>query len=264
MLKGAIHIHSTYSDGEFTLAELRDRYIALGCSFLAMTDHAESFTGESLRRYAAECEQLSTPKFAMVAGLEFGCLNKMHVLGLGVASLAPSKEPQEVFRHVERLGGVSVIAHPMDSAFSWIETFETLPSGIEVWNSKYDGRYAPRVTTFDLLNRLQKRRPDLRAFYGQDLHWRRQYHQLFVEVRAARPARDEILAALASGDYAGLKTTQRLPSNGRLPEEQRVVFRDAHERSERIRGLVKKARGLVAKWGVPVPPGMKAHLRRIF
>src|SRR4051812_23946765 len=118
MLRGAIHIHSTYSDGELTLAELRDRYIALGCSFLAMTDHAESFTGDTLRSYAAECERLSTPDFALVAGLEFGCLDRMHVLGFGVTALAPSKEPQAVFAHVARHGGVSVIAHPMDTAFA--------------------------------------------------------------------------------------------------------------------------------------------------
>jgi hypothetical protein len=264
MLKGAIHIHSTYSDGDLTLTELRDRYAALGCSFLAMTDHAESFTGESLRRYAAECEQLSSPDFAMVAGLEFGCVDRMHVLGLGVTALAPSKDPQEVFGHIARYEGVSVIAHPLNSAFSWIESFAVLPAGIEVWNSKYDGRYAPRVATFDLVTRLQKRSPALRAFYGQDLHWRRQYHQLFVELGAARPIRAEILAALARGDYQGVKGPLRLPSSARLTEPQRVVFRDAHERSERIRGLVKKARGLVAKWGVPVPPGMKAQLRRIF
>jgi predicted metal-dependent phosphoesterase TrpH len=264
MLRGAIHIHSTYSDGDLTLPELRDRYAALGCSFLAMTDHAESFTGDSLRRYAAECEELSTPNFAMVAGLEFGCLDRMHVLGLGVTALAPSKDPQEVFGHVARHEGVSVIAHPMDTAFSWIESFAVPPAGIEVWNSKYDGRYAPRVATFDLVARLRKRWPGLRAFYGQDLHWRRQFHQLFVDVDAARPARAEILSAFARGAFEAVKGRWRLRSDGRLTDAQRAVFRDAHERSERIRGFVKKARGLVAKWGVPVPPGMKAQLRRIF
>jgi aryl-alcohol dehydrogenase-like predicted oxidoreductase len=49
--------------------------------------------------------------------------------------------------------------------------FDPLPDGIEVWNSKYDGRYAPRPGTFEMLARTKVRRPDVRAFYGQDLHW---------------------------------------------------------------------------------------------
>jgi hypothetical protein len=173
MLNGAIHIHSTWSDGEFTLAELRDVYRAAGCVFVGMTDHAESFSAESLERYVAECASLSDADFTMIPGLEFTCLNRMHVLGLGTTALATSRDPQDVIARIDELGGISVIAHPMDSAFAWIETFTTLPRGIEVWNTKYDGRYAPRVGTFDLLARLQARRSDMKAFYGQDMHWKR-------------------------------------------------------------------------------------------
>src|SRR5262245_37533706 len=111
MLRGAIHLHSTYSDGEMTLSEVREVYRAAGCSFVTMTDHAESFNTESLRRYTAECQELSGPDFVMIAGLEFSCLNRMHVLGIGAPVLATSKDPQEVIAHIERHGGVSVIAH---------------------------------------------------------------------------------------------------------------------------------------------------------
>lgn len=264
MLRGAIHLHSTYSDGEWTLQQLRDLYVAEGCSFLAMTDHAESFSPDSLRRYIEECEALSGPGFAMIPGLEFSCLNRMHVLGIGVPKLATSKDPQEVFAHIERGGGLSIIAHPLDSAFPWIESFTTLPSGIEVWNSKYDGRYAPRVATFDLLARLQQRRSDMRAFYGQDLHWRRQYRGLFVDVDSAVARRADILEALTRGAYVAVKRHLRLPSTGRLTAEQRVSFQEVHLRSERLRGLLKKARGLVTRWRMPVPSGVKAQLRRMF
>jgi hypothetical protein len=264
MLRGAIHLHSTYSDGEMTLAEVRAVYAAAGCSFVAMTDHAESFNLESLRRYIAECEELSGPDLVMIPGLEFACLNRMHILGIGAPVLATSKDPQEVIGHIERNGGISVIAHPLDSAFPWIESFTTLPGGIEVWNSKYDGRYAPRVGTFDLLSRLQAKRSDMRAFYGQDFHWRRQYRNLFVDVQATKPRREEIMTAFARGAYVGAKRYLRLPSSGRLTAAQRARFQEEHLRSERLRSLLKKAKGLVARWGMPVPPGVKAQLRRMF
>jgi hypothetical protein len=265
MLRGAIHIHSTYSDGELTLSELKDVYQAAGCSFLAMTDHAEAFGAEQLERYVAECRALSDETFTFVAGLEFACLNRMHVLGLGVTTLATSREPQEVFAHIERKDGISVIAHPLDTAFPWIESFQKLPSGIEVWNSKYDGRYAPRVATFDLLSRLKQKRPDLRAFFGQDLHWRRQFKGLFVETNLSRPDAGALLAALARGDYVARKGLRlQLPSTGELSAAQRSRFIESHWRSERIRGLVKTARGFASRFGMPVPPGVKAQLRRIF
>ncbi len=54
MFKGAIHLHSVYSDGEFTLAELREALVAAGCSFACMTDHAEYFDRLMTRDYVAE------------------------------------------------------------------------------------------------------------------------------------------------------------------------------------------------------------------
>src|SRR5262245_30017796 len=123
MFKGATHIHSTYSDGEFTLAEIRETYLASGCSFVCMTDHAEYFDAPRLEAYLRECRSVSDERFAVIAGLEFTCDRRMHVLGLGVTRLATSTDPQQVFRHVRDAGGISVIAHPLDSAFDWIETF---------------------------------------------------------------------------------------------------------------------------------------------
>jgi predicted metal-dependent phosphoesterase TrpH len=264
MLKGAIHIHSTYSDGDLTLSDLRDVYRGLGCSFLAMTDHAEVFHAEKLERYVAECASLSDAEFVFVPGLEYSCVNRMHVLGLGVTALAVSKDPQAVIGHIADRGGISVIAHPMTEAFPSIEAFTTLPAGIEVWNSKYDGRYAPRVATFDLLARLRQKRSDMRAFYGQDMHWRRQFRGLTLEVDAARPVAAEVLAALRTGAFSAQKGRVRLSSRGELSPSLRLRFQEVHEHSERIRGLIKKARGIVSRWGMPVPPTIKAQLRRIF
>ncbi|HEX8723195.1 MAG TPA: PHP domain-containing protein, partial [Pyrinomonadaceae bacterium] len=178
MPRAVFHCHSTYSDGECTLAELRELFVAEGVDFACMTDHAEFFDGERLRAYREECDALSDDAFRFVAGLEYECERRMHVLGYGVTTLAGTTDPQEVIRHIEAAGGVSVIAHPMDSMFDWIETFDALPDGVEAWNSKYDGRYAPRAGTFRLIGRLRARKPGLRAFYGTDLHWRHQYRGL--------------------------------------------------------------------------------------
>ena len=264
MLRGVIHTHSTYSDGEYTLAELREVLVASGCSFACMTDHAEFFDEEKLRAYVAECESLSDERFRFVAGLEYECERRMHVLGYGVTTLAGTTDPQRVIEHIERAGGLSVIAHPMDSMFEWIETFDVLPRGIETWNSKYDGRAAPRPGTFRLLSRLRERRPEMLAFYGVDYHWKKQFRELYNLVECDAPTRDEVLGALASGRYLGAKGELRLPSSGELPESLLEAFGAANSRSTRRRLLLKRVKRAADRLGLRIPAPVKAQLRRIF
>ncbi len=264
MLKGLIHAHSTYSDGEFTLPELKTFFVSRGCSFLCMTDHAEAFNREKLRAYLEELESLSDPTFLFVPGWEFACDQGMHILGYGVTVPSGTTDPQAVIRHIDQRGGISVIAHPKDSMFPWIETFKTLPQGIEAWNTKYDGQYAPRVGTFRLVQKLQERQPNLRAFYGQDLHWKKQYKQLFVVLATETLRRDAILKCLATGSFVGVKDDLELSSQGALSNELLHRFAEAQERSMQMRGFFGLGKRLLDRIGMSIPEAIKAQLRRIF
>jgi predicted metal-dependent phosphoesterase TrpH len=265
MLHGVLHIHSTWSDGEFSLAELRELYRAAGCRFACITDHADGFESDAtLEAYRRDCDAHSDDDFRFVCGLEYSCVDRMHVLGYGVAARIDSNDPERVIARIRELGGVAVVAHPRDSAFAAIERFDPLPDGIEVWNSKYDGRYAPRPGTFALLARAKARRPSIHAFYGQDLHWRRQYRGLLVQVDCATPRTEAILRALADGRFAGLKDGQLLPSNGELPAALLATFERVNRRSQRVRQLVRHVKAGIDAVGLRVPSPVKAQLRRIF
>jgi predicted metal-dependent phosphoesterase TrpH len=116
MYKGVIHAHSTYSDGEYTLTELRDVFVASGCTFVCMTDHAEYFDVEKVRSYRAECERLSDDQFVFVPGLEFTCERRMHILGYGVTELVSTTDPESNFAYqLSRWDFGDKLA--MDSAF---------------------------------------------------------------------------------------------------------------------------------------------------
>lgn len=264
MLKGAIHIHSTYSDGEFTLPELRALFIAEGCRFVCMTDHAEWLDEPSLAAYIRECAVLSDDKFRFVHGLEYECEQRMHILGYGAAKLASTQDPQQVIRHIDAQGAISVIAHPQETFFSWIETFDTLPAGIEAWNSKYDSRYAPRPGTFALQQRLQQRKPGILAFYGQDLHWKKQFHQLFVHLNCESNESTQILDALRRGEYTGVKANLSLPSSGKVPADLLAEFDRQHRKSDRMRNVFKSGKKALDRMGIKVPASVKAKLRGIF
>ena len=264
MLKGAMHIHSTYSDGEFSLRELREILVSDGCSFACMSNHAESFGVAKLKDYVGQCASLSSPHFCFIAGLEYRCRGSIHILGYGVVSQVTTQDPQAVIRHIESEGGISVIAHPPDAAFGLIESLERLPDGIEVWNSKSDGQYALRPGTIALLHRLRLRKPAMLAFYGQDLHWRKQFRGLFNMVRCEAPSRDEILSALARGDYFATKADLELPSTGEVSDALLKQFALAHRRSLRLREWLKGGKKVMDSFGITVPASVKAQLRRIF
>lgn len=263
MVKGALHVHSTYSDGELGLAEIRERFVARGCGFVCMADHADYFDQAKLQAYAEECRALSDDRFTLVMGLEYTCERNMHVLGYGATSLAASRDPQAVIRHINDQGAISVIAHPKDEFFPWIENFQILPQGIEAWNSKYDGRYAPRPATFGLIRRLQERQPGLRAFYGQDLHWDKQFCGLFVSVNCETAQPATIIAALAGGEFNGQKDGMALPSSGILSEELLAQFSRSHRISRRVRRLLQKGKRGLDQLGIKAPESLKAQIRRV-
>jgi len=264
MLKGALHIHSTYSDGEFTLPELRELFLAEQCSFVCMSDHAEYFDAESISRYIGECESLSDSQFRMVPGLEYTCERNMHILGYSATRLTQAANPQEIIRHIDSQGALSVIAHPSNDFFGWIESFSTLPRGIETWNSKYDGQYAPRPGTFALLQSLKRHPALMNAYYGIDLHWKKQFRRLFIVIDGDSNNTATIMTALAEGKYTARKDGLELPSSGILPDALLAQFARVHARSDQVRGFLKDGKKFMDRLGIRLPAALKAQLRRIF
>lgn len=264
MLKGAIHIHSTYSDGAFTLPELRQTFLGEGCSFLCMTDHAEYFDSARLQAYQEECAALSDARLRIIPGLEFACKRDLHILGYGATRRADSTEPEPVIAQVNEQGAISVIAHPKDEFFGWIESFHILPQGIETWNTKYDGQYAPRPGTFALLERLRRCRSDLVAFCGLDLHWKHQFRKLRIEVDCASNDARSVLECLASGNFTAVNGRFQLPASGALPEELLDEFARLRGRSERLHRFARQARNALDRCGIQLPESVKAQLRRFF
>lgn len=266
MIRAALHLHSTWSDGEFTIAELREIFRVAGCRVIAVTDHAESFDASGLREYVAECAALSDEDLLILPGLEYNCRERMHIVGYGVTEPVASDDPESVIRHIADAGGVSVIAHPKDEFFDWIAGFDLLPDGIEAWNSKYDGRRAPRPHTFEFIVGLREREPGLRAFYGIDLHWRAQYRDLHTLLDADGPevTREIVLERLGAGRFTGAAGSLRLPSDARVPPDQLRRFGAANRRGRRLKAAFVRAKRLTDSLGIRPPASLKAQLRRLF
>jgi len=200
----------------------------------------------------------------LIAGLEYRCERNMHILAYGTTGVTNLSDPEAVIRHIEEQGAVAVIAHPKDEFFPWIESFQTLPRGIEVWNTKYDGRYAPRPGTFALFQKLKQRNPSMLAFYGQDLHWKKQFRGLFVELEIGSAEPEAVLTGIANGQFCGRKGELRLPSDGILAEPLLTQFGESHARSDWVRRRFKGGKNVLDRLGIRIPDSVKARLRKIF
>lgn len=262
-MKGVLHVHSTYSDGELSLPELRREYERRGYRFACLTDHAEHLDDRGVAAYRAECDDLSDDRFRFIAGLEYECPGRMHILGLGTTALIDTRDPQALIREIALNGGISVIAHPRTQDFGIIRALAQPADGIEVWNSKYDGRYAPRAETFALVREVREEFPRVRAFYGQDLHFRNQYMGLHVEVSSSLDAL-AIVEALRAGDHVGRTEQLELAPDGTLDPLLGERFMRAHSRALQVRRLAGRAKALLDRAGLGVPQGVKTQLRRLF
>jgi hypothetical protein len=265
IFRGILHVHSTYSDGEYTLPELRRVLAAEGYRFACLADHAEHLVEPGkVEAYRRACAELSDAEFLLVPGLEYECDRRLHVVGFGSLAAAGTTDPERVIAFLRRERRLSVIAHPPDDQMEWIASFAELPDGVETWNSKYDSPYAPRPSAFDLLSRLRRRSPSMKAFFGVDLHFRHQDRALHCEVDAAALEPEAVLEALAAGRYTARQRDLRLSPDGAVDPEQLARFRRASARYFAFRGLARGVKRGLDRLGLRLPAALKSQLRRIF
>jgi hypothetical protein len=122
-VRGAVHVHTTLSDGAGTPEEVASAAAAAGLSFVVLTDHGDARRDPVPPRYVDGVLLIDAVELSTTGG---------HYLALGM-SRAPYRlagEPRDVIEDVQRLGGFGVAAHP-DSPkgeLSWRE-----------WQAPFDG-----------------------------------------------------------------------------------------------------------------------------
>lgn len=138
---GALHIHSTLSDGTGTIEEIIADAQEAGLDFLILTDHEhlqartlgyEGWHGNLLLLVGEEI----TPRF------------RNHYLAFNISTPVPgrgNRNPQEFIDAVASQGGLGFLAHPIgDGYFSramacpWLNWDVEGYTGIEIWSYMHD------------------------------------------------------------------------------------------------------------------------------
>lgn len=137
-----IHMHTTYSDGNATHAQIAQAALRAGLDAVIVTDHNVLVNG--IEAYHQEGQK----RVLLLVGEELHdqarSPQKCHLLAFGATrELAPyASDPQQLIDRVQQYGGLSFLAHITDPAapavhqddLSWVDWQVEGYTGIELWN----------------------------------------------------------------------------------------------------------------------------------
>ena len=129
---GNLHIHSRFSDGSGSVAQIIRAARGAGLDFIAITDH---------RTMAARPAQGWHGDLLVLVGEELG-LESGHYVGFGLRAACGGSAPREMLREVRDQGGVGFIAHPDDNKFGWPDWRAEGYDGISLWNFTSQWRWS--------------------------------------------------------------------------------------------------------------------------
>mgnify|MGYP000268297122 CR=1 FL=1 len=197
--RGALHVHTTESDGSIPPDRTVRQYHQGGWDFVALTDH---------NRVSAPSQV--PPGFLAIRGCEYDIgqtelRQKFHIVGVGLEAgrePRPGQSPQETIDGIHDAGGFAWVAHPY---WSGLTTSDLLAidryDALEVYNAVCEleiGRGNSEVHLDDLLIRGRR----VGALAVDDSHWP-VFDALrgWVVVRAHELSQRAIVDALLAGRY---------------------------------------------------------------
>lgn len=146
---GALHMHTTYSDGTGTVSDLAAAAARAGLRWIIITDHDDT---------RAQAEQGWYADVAVIAGYEI-TPDRNHYLVAGLDELVSRKQPPANYvRKVAEKGGIGIVAHPdekvtheLTEPYRWDDWGIRGFDGIELWNymSEWIEKYTRRRRYFN-------------------------------------------------------------------------------------------------------------------
>lgn len=163
---GAIHIHSSYSDGSLKPDEIANIANEVGLDYIILTDHNtlnalqfgyEKFYGKTLLIVGSEINDLENKNHYLVLGVD-------RLVGsfrdIGNNEFGNELSAAEYVKEFHKLGGVGFIAHPFEKRtqfpqhpqFPWTCWESEYFDGIEIWN--HMSEWMEGLTESNKFNRL--------------------------------------------------------------------------------------------------------------
>jgi hypothetical protein len=261
ILKGAIHVHSTYSyDGKESLRSLREFLLEKGITFCCVTEHTDQMTVENAQLFVQECKALSGSQFVFIPGFEVP-YKKAHILLVGTEVFLAQKADAETLKTWSNKSVLTILAHPVRNGFKLDRIMEEVIDGVEIWNQQYEGKRVPRTRSASLLRKLQRKNSLLLAFGGLDFHRKEHFGSPVFTLEVERVSSDAILHALTDGKYVFGTERVAVSSTGLWKGSGSVWHALLSIFSISIIVTGKTVNALLALLGISFPKGLRQAIR---
>jgi hypothetical protein len=243
------------------MADLAAFFRERGVNVVLMSEHVETLDPEKLVRIFADCRAYSTDSFLLVPGIEIDALN---ALFYDVQPVDSWTDPQDLATQFARGGALVAVSHPVKVKTDIPPLTASFVEGVEVWNSRHDGKLAidGRIVRFWLELRRRLGRP-LVPLCGIDFHKPSDFVPLCFEFTGDRLDRQTVVAALRNGRHRIVRAGQTVPldfATGRLSAFYRMesaCYRFAYN-------MVYRVHRVVLRTGIQPSKGLRSLLRRVF
>ncbi|MEM5782047.1 MAG: hypothetical protein QXD43_02515 [Candidatus Aenigmatarchaeota archaeon] len=205
-MKGLFHVHTKYSDGKYSLEELKNLFYGK-YQYIFLTDHKEHMSIKKMNKMIKECGRLSEKNFLLIPGIEMK--NKVgHKLIVGIAL---SKKNQ-----------LNIIAHPNKQLLKMVNELKNI-DGIEVWNSYTDG-IIPNHKTLRMLKKIRNNfKFNILAIGGLDLH-NSKIVNIEIEIFTKKLNVKNLIKNIKKGNFRTISQYITLQPNGKIFYHQNKII----------------------------------------
>jgi len=260
--RGVAHVHSTLSfDGHLPLDRLATFFADRGVQFVLMSEHVETLDPLKVQQLVRQCRECSTDSMVLIPGIEIDALN---ALFYGIAPVDGWTSHDDLARQLAAGGAMVVVSHPVKVRGEIPELTASLVEGVEVWNTRHDGKLAVDLSVFRFWRSLETRlRRRVHPLCGIDFHGPGDFVAVVLQVDCEHLDQAELLKAIRSGRYTIARGSKTIPIDtraGTLPFHYRLYSR-SYRTAFDLAHVLNRA---VARFGFRVPRAMKARVRRVF
>ena len=261
ILVGISHSHTKYSyDGKLSLREFKQFLVERNIDFALITEHTDFLEAQEGEKFIKECHNLSDEKITLIPGFEVP-YRDAHILMIDVDHFVKTgecngAELEKWRKHAQ----IAVWAHPHRNRYLLYDAIKKVIDGIEVWNSQYDGKHAPRMKVLNSLQGLRERGGNVFAYAGIDFHREEHFEGPNIVVDAEnRP--EDIIAKLKTGEFVLKNERVSINGEGRITKGVLPLMRVQSAFSISVITLSKKISALAAKLHIPIPKRLKHSIR---
>jgi len=256
-IKGLSHVHSNFSDGDLSLEEIKEIAQKLGVSFVLMADHMEQLgSQEKVQEMIEKCQQLSGEDFLIIPGFEVSPKRDYHVLvynGRQFINHNPSR--QDIIDSSFSEDQFLVLAHASQYPGKLSLELAKKLDGVEVWNARYDSRYAPNLKAYNCLKNT-----DLVALAGLDAHSEAGFKKLWIEMDLEKLNTEEIFRALREKRFKINNGISLIDINQPFTLSQKIFFTSINY----LLAPLRIPYAILAKLGIDFPPFLKKIFHKFF